>query len=79
MGGDEFVVIMDYVEDNVVETYMKRLLLKIEEDNKKRDFPYEISVSYGYASDCTGQQETPWKIYEKADHKMYKYKKETRG
>lgn len=78
MGGDEFIVIMDYVEDNVVEAYMNRLICKIEQENQKNNYPYQISVSYGYASNRTGQLETPWKIYERADHRMYKYKKGTR-
>lgn len=78
MGGDEFIVILDYIEDGVVEEHMRRLFQKVDVENSKQEYEYQISVSYGYASDATVMTTTPWKIYEEADRRMYQYKKETK-
>lgn len=75
MGGDEFVVIAPHMKDEVVEEYIAKLKDKIESDNKEEKKAYKISVAFGYASDPTGDTSTPWKVYEAADAKMYKYKK----
>lgn len=78
MGGDEFIVIDDCQAEIEVVQKIEKLLECIEQENQKEEYAYQISVSYGYAStmeDCTV---SPWKIYEKADEKMYAFKKETR-
>ena len=74
MGGDEFIIILDYIPDSVIQAHMRTLLAKITEENEKHQNPYTLSVSYGYASDATGSELGSWKVYELADRRMYDYK-----
>ncbi len=79
MGGDEFVIISDYLTDAQVQEYMRVLNEKITAENNKHEHLYDISVAFGYASDDTGNAVTPWKLYEMADRNMYQYKRELRS
>lgn len=74
VGGDEFVtILLDSAEAEIQELW-KRLCGKLEEENKKLDFDYEISAAFGYATrkkDETGSLEA---LMQLADEKMYEYK-----
>lgn len=76
MGGDEFIVIMDYQPEHMVEEYLRDLLIGIGKANAGANRPYRISVSYGHADNYGKENMSAWKVYEIADHLMYEYKKQ---
>ena len=78
-GGDEFLIIaaLDNAEENscIMEQGMKRFL---DEFNRKHDYPYEVSASYGFASGKNvSKTEELDLLIEQADKKMYVMKEET--
>ena len=75
MGGDEFIVILDYCPRDVVEEYMSEMGACVESANASGNRPYSISVSYGYADNYEKPHMSAWKVYEQADHHMYDYKR----
>lgn len=75
MGGDEFIVIMDYRERQLVEQIMQELIYRVQEANLVSGRPYDMSVSYGIADNAGDTGITAWKVYEQADMNMYEYKK----
>lgn len=76
MGGDEFVLILDYHPKEEMERLMDQLLARVEKANASAGRPYEISVAYGYADNYNNREFTNvWKVYEEADRNMYEYKK----
>ena len=76
MGGDEFIVILDYRPKEEVEDYLRELLMRVGKANAGANRPYKISVSYGYADNYGKPYMSAWKVYEIADHHMYEYKKQ---
>ncbi len=78
MGGDEFVVILDYCDREVIEGYIKELMDKVEADNAKSLKPYKLSVAYGWADNFENSGKYIWKVYEEADRRMYEQKRQQR-
>ena len=76
MGGDEFIVILDYLPEDTVEEYLRELLIQVGKANAGAHRPYKISVSYGHADNFGKEDMSAWKVYEIADHLMYEYKKQ---
>jgi diguanylate cyclase (GGDEF)-like protein len=76
MGGDEFIVILDYLPEEMVEECLRELLIRVGKANASANRPYKISVSYGYADNYEKEYMSAWKVYEIADHHMYEYKKQ---
>lgn len=76
MGGDEFIVIMKYREKYLVKQIVQELLGQVEEANRNSNRPYTISVAYGIADNAADPEETAWKVYERADKEMYRYKQQ---
>lgn len=76
MGGDEFIVILDYFPEDIVEEYLRDLLIQVGKANAGANRPYKISVSYGHADNYGKGDMSAWKVYEIADHLMYEYKKQ---
>ncbi len=79
MGGDEFIVIMDYRSYDMVGKQMERFQECIDRENRLANKPYQISVSYGIADNHDHAQMNAWKVYEEADQNMYAYKRNMEG
>ena len=69
-GGDEFVMIIFVSDESEVEAVIKDIRVKIEEDCKKKERPYIISVSAGFDELLHGQ-DTFQKCLQRADKKLY--------
>lgn len=76
MGGDEFIVILDYCPKEEVQGYMDGMMEHIDRMNRSSNRDYRISVSYGYADNYGKPSMSAWKVYEEADHHMYENKKQ---
>lgn len=76
MGGDEFIVIMDYENDEQLDSKIEHIKNVVDEHNKKATEEGQISFSYGYSSNENDKELSVWKVYEEADHKMYAYKQQ---
>lgn len=74
MGGDEFIVILDYETEEELETKIQNLKKVVTEWNQKSAEDKQISFAFGYASNENDKTLSVWKVYETADHKMYEYK-----
>lgn len=47
-GGDEFVLVLDIDNNKELETTIKRINSKVEEFNKRNEYPFTLSFSMGY-------------------------------
>ena len=74
MGGDEFIVILDYETEEELEAKIQNLKKVVTERNQKSAEDKQISFAFGYASNENDKTLSVWKVYETADHKMYEYK-----
>lgn len=79
MGGDEFIVIMDYAPDHVIHKSIRRLMDNIKEENKTASKEYQLSVSVGFSSNFGKPELSAWKVYEEADRRMYEEKQKTKN
>ena len=82
MGGDEFIAIIENIDESLFNQQLNEMLLRIQQENESRMEQVKISVAYGvaYSKDYPGL--SIWKLYEQADSVMYeckvKMKKEER-
>lgn len=74
MGGDEFMVILMGVRQDVAKTLCKELEEVLVEDSKQLPFEYTISTSYGFATREKGSYKPIEDIMVEADEKMYRFK-----
>lgn len=74
MGGNEFIVILDYEIEEELEAKIQNLKKVVTERNQKSAEDKQISFAFGYASNENDKTLSVWKVYEAADHKMYEYK-----
>lgn len=74
MGGDEFIVILDYETEGELEAKIQNLNKVVTEWNQKTTEDKQISFASGFASNENDMTRSVWKVYEAADHKMYEYK-----
>lgn len=74
MGGDEFIVILDYETERELEAKIQNLNKVVTEWNQKTTEDKQISFASGFASNENDMTRSVWKVYEAADHKMYEYK-----
>ena len=74
MGGDEFIVILDYETEGELEAKIQNLNKVVTEWNQKTTEDKQISFAFGFASNENDMTRSVWKVYEAADHKMYEYK-----
>jgi diguanylate cyclase (GGDEF)-like protein len=74
-GGDEFVVVMEIMEEAELISMISRLKEYIEVYNSKNDIPYEISLSIGYDIYKTKSGVSIQKFYKHIDKLMYEDKK----
>ena len=75
VGGDEFCVLARESEQNHSEVLTRRLLEKIEEENRKCDRPYTLSVSLGVVHFDPENPCTPSDLISQADDLMYRQKR----
>lgn len=74
MGGDEFIVVLDYNDENLLKDTISKLTKRIDEENSKKEYQYKIDTAYGYVSNKEHPKLSPWQIYELSDKKMYALK-----
>lgn len=74
-GGDEFVIIADEEIEKLENKLCKAIFAELEEKNNKEDLPYKLCVSVGMASGKVQSAQEIKDILERADQKMYEYKK----
>jgi diguanylate cyclase (GGDEF)-like protein/PAS domain S-box-containing protein len=78
IGGDEFAVILPETDYSTAEEVVKRILERIEEENKIEELPVPLRIALGYeTTDCNNQNPSVKNIrrcYNKADQKMYEQK-----
>lgn len=71
MGGDEFISILKNKDTVILQKALDNFQKKLEKYNKVKNKKFELSVSYGYAIREKDDDTSLWKIYERADKKMY--------
>jgi len=77
IGGDEFAVILPETDNKLAESIIIRIKKALNEYNEKSDLPEAVKVSLGFSSKVDKEQNID-KIFNEADHEMYKNKKENR-
>ncbi|SHH46585.1 diguanylate cyclase (GGDEF) domain-containing protein [Caloranaerobacter azorensis DSM 13643] len=70
-GGDEFIIIIPNVENNVIKKIINRIKYNL--SLKSKNVPFTISVTFGFAN--TNGIDSLQLAFEKADYFMYKRKK----
>ena len=71
--GDEFVVMLNTVDENLVKKLIKNAKKNFEEENNTNDKPYLLSASMGYAI-ADLKVETIYNFMNRIDHQMYQDK-----
>jgi diguanylate cyclase (GGDEF)-like protein len=75
-GGDEFIVLMVNIHNDVVEKALSRITEHIESFNRKKTHDWQLSVSWGFAfSDATLPPKTFENIIEESDARLYQEKR----
>ena len=74
MGGDEFIAIVSNNNKSGIEELLERFNVFIEELNEEND-GLNLSISYGYATSDELMGESPEKVYQLADKRMYECKR----
>lgn len=73
--GDEFVVMLNTVDEDLVQALIKNAKMNFEEENRTNDKPYLLSASMGYAT-ADLKVETIYNFMNRIDHQMYQDKLE---
>lgn len=71
--GDEFVVMLNTVDENLVKKLIKNAKKNFEEENNTNDKPYLLSASMDYAI-ADLKVETIYNFMNRIDHQMYQDK-----
>lgn len=71
--GDEFVVMLNTVDESLVQVLIKNAKKNFEEENRTNDKPYLLSASMGYATTDL-KVETIYNFMNRIDHQMYQDK-----
>ena len=74
IGGDEFVVVLKDFSDESLEKIFDELRLSVAEAGYEN--PEGLSISAGYASGATEGEDFAYRLFEKADQRMYVQKRE---
>lgn len=75
IGGDEFLVLMDNVEKNLLDEKIKVLIARLEELDEE-DPEVNHSVSYGYAYSSEIKERDTHSVFILADKRMYDFKRQ---
>ncbi|WP_394425196.1 diguanylate cyclase domain-containing protein [Vreelandella stevensii] len=73
--GDEFVLILENMDSNVIEPLAHKLIRTIEDPLTMGDIVLEVSTSIGVAEYVPGGEETPQELLKRADVAMYEAKR----
>lgn len=73
-GGDEFIVVFTETGFKQAESAWNRILQKIDQNNKKGNFPCRLNISYGLCEYDGGNPISSEELINKADSEMYKRK-----
>ena len=73
-GGDEFIIIAEAQHIPEPESFIKTIRNMLAEKLQKRELPYELTLSIGYAM-CTTADESPASLIARADGMLYQDKK----
>ena len=76
LGGDEFLMINYYDNDETVKKQCRDMQLELKEAGEKEKFPVELSMSYGYVVTDPNSEMVLDDYISRADDLMYKYKVE---
>ena len=71
LGGDEFLIVFDGINEDTAETIWSRILDAYEEKNLEKSKPYIISVSRGIVEYNNIQKLAIDDLIREADEKMY--------
>jgi diguanylate cyclase (GGDEF)-like protein len=77
MGGDEFMVLVEYASERVVKRRLDHMN-RVEKEFSHNNSSYQIRISYGMASGKEFPETEPERIFYIADQRMYEMKKETK-
>ncbi|MGI0530776.1 GGDEF domain-containing protein [Treponema socranskii] len=72
-GGDEFIIIAEAQHIPEPESFMQTIRDMLIEKLQKRELPYELTLSIGYAI-CTAADESPASFIGRADNMLYEDK-----
>ncbi len=77
IGGDEFVVIIDYSnKDKIKEAFEKLRVAFKEHKEAHTEYPFDLSISFGYAPVNFEEDKEFMDVFRRADKEMYIAKKE---
>ena len=79
LGGDEFVIILEEADRPRIEKIIQRLLSNIDKFNRAGEYPYRLSLSYGFATASSGGIGSYQELFNLADKKMYEYKRKLKA
>lgn len=74
-GGDEFILVFGRTKEETLAVW-ERLACDLEEVNDDEDRPYSLSISYGLFAYRPGEGISVKDMIERADHEMYKHKRQ---
>ncbi|TJX14980.1 GGDEF domain-containing protein [Tissierella creatinini] len=77
-GGDEFVVIIPQIEENLAREAISKIKNNINAFNKIKQLPFELSISFGY-SISTEKTDNRIELFKEADRIMYQDKAKYHG
>lgn len=77
MGGDEFIAIVDTSDSAKIEEMISKFIDSIKDVNDENP-GLDLSISYGYATSDELNDESPEKVYQMADKRMYEFKRKTK-
>lgn len=73
-GGDEFLILCPLQVAEPVDAFRKFLQQEVADGARKKDLPYDLSISVGYAR-CTSSQVSPADLTREADRILYEEKR----
>lgn len=77
-GGDEFLILLETGDSEVVERVIQRIEKRTAEENLRRDTGYSISFSAGYALYSPDAYSSARELFHDADMRMYEDKQKSR-
>ena len=76
MGGDEFMLVLCCLEENMLDNFRHKLDISLRDAGKAENKPYSISVSHGYAVNSRERDIDVCLLLEEADKNMYQCKRD---
>ena len=73
-GGDEFIVFVSDVEDDIINKIKDRIRANVDALNKSKKLRYRLSLTLGHSQYDSVKKESLKEVIERADKEMYKKK-----